>query len=97
MPNSTWLIVLTWSASSLLISGFIAATTAKFLLKFVSPKSLMQIAHVVNIISVATISFGAGLTGSYEAFIIGRFLSGYVCGICYGEIQTNSTKFILHL
>ena len=86
MPNSTWLTLLTWSASSLIICAFIAATTAVFLLKFISPKTLMQTAHVVNIFSVATISLGAGLTGSYEAFIIGRFLSGYACGICCGEI-----------
>ena len=84
MAQSLWVTLLTLSASSVVISALFATLTTKHL-KYISSNRIQQIAHVVNIAAVATMSFGTGLTGSYEAFIIGRFLAGYPCGVGYGK------------
>ena len=85
MAQSLWVTLLTLSASSVVISALFATLTTKHLLKYISSNRIQQIAHVVNIVAVTTMSFGTGLTGSYEAFIIGRFLAGYPCGVGYGK------------
>jgi len=87
LSSSLWTTLLTFSASIIIVGGFTGGVTTKFLVNWFTARRTMQIAHVINIISILIITLGTGLSGSYEAFIIGRFLSGYPCGICYGKYR----------
>ena len=87
MDEPRWRILLSLSTSSLVVSALIATTSAKHLLGVTSPKRIQQLAHIVNIASVLIIALGTGIAGSYEAFIVGRFASGYPLGVNYGEFR----------
>uniref|UniRef100_H2ZPS1 Major facilitator superfamily (MFS) profile domain-containing protein n=1 Tax=Ciona savignyi TaxID=51511 RepID=H2ZPS1_CIOSA len=43
----------------------------------------MQLGHVTSLFSIIVVSLIGGLTGSYEAIIIGRFFTGLNVGISY--------------
>jgi len=85
MTEPEWRFLLSLSTSACVVCALIATITAKYLLMLVSPKCLQQLAHVANIAAIVIMAFGTKFAGSYEAFIVGRFLSGYTFGIFYGE------------
>ena len=85
MEEPTWSFLLSLSTSACVLCALIATVTAKYFLTIIAPKRLQQIAHVVNIASIVIMALGTGISGSYEAFITGRFLSGYAYGISYGK------------
>ena len=89
MPESTWVTLLTLSSSTIIIGGFIGGTTAKYVLRLMSPRRFFQVTHACNNLAIAIIVFGVRLTGSYELFIVGRFFTGLPCGICYGILNVD--------
>ena len=85
LSDTLWTTLLTFSSSSTIVGAFLGGVTTKLLLNYMISNRVLQLAHLINIFSIAIMSLGAGLTGSYEAFIIGRLVVGYPLGVCYGE------------
>lgn len=73
------LLALTMTAPlvTALISGLL---TQIFITKFGRQRCLI-ITQVLNIVGSLTIALGGGLSGSYEAIIIGRFVVGFGLGL----------------
>nr|XP_026691308.1 solute carrier family 2, facilitated glucose transporter member 7-like [Ciona intestinalis] len=80
MSKSTWAVYLSLTSSFFIIGGLVGGLGMQFILKITSRKRLMQLAHVINILSVILIAGVGKITESYEVFIVGRFVGG----ICFG-------------
>jgi len=87
MPISeeTWTLLLTLTSSFVIVGGFIGSTTTKYWLTFLSKKRLLQVCHVLIIISILLLALVGCLTWSYEVMIIGRLVFGISLGIFFGK------------
>nr|XP_039255854.1 solute carrier family 2, facilitated glucose transporter member 5-like [Styela clava] len=81
IPEDTWTLLLTLTMSMLVVGAFCGSLTFKFVLSHLTRKQIMVISHICNITGYATVAIGAGIWGSYEAFIVGRFISGISTGL----------------
>jgi len=94
MPEGIWTLLLTLTTSTIIAGGLLSGTTSKYWLKFLSKKQLLQLSQIVNIFSAVVLSLVGCLTWSYEAMIVGRFLTGISAGISYSE-YTNKKCLVL--
>ncbi|XP_078483270.1 solute carrier family 2, facilitated glucose transporter member 1-like isoform X3 [Ciona intestinalis] len=83
MPSSVSTSTMAIVNSIIFVGAIFGGLATKFLLGWFSPKRVMQMAHVVSLISILIMALITGLTGSYEVLIIGRFLSGIGAGVSY--------------
>uniref|UniRef100_F6UQG4 Major facilitator superfamily (MFS) profile domain-containing protein n=1 Tax=Ciona intestinalis TaxID=7719 RepID=F6UQG4_CIOIN len=83
MPPSVSISIMAIVNSFIFVGAFIGGLATKFLLGWFSPKRVMQMGHVVSLLSILVMALITGLTGSYEVLIIGRFLAGLSVGISY--------------
>ncbi|XP_078483271.1 solute carrier family 2, facilitated glucose transporter member 5-like isoform X4 [Ciona intestinalis] len=83
MPSSVSISIMAIVNSFIFVGAFVGGLATKFLLGWFSPKRVMQMGHVVSLLSILVMALITGLTGSYEVLIIGRFLAGLSVGISY--------------
>uniref|UniRef100_F6UQF7 Major facilitator superfamily (MFS) profile domain-containing protein n=2 Tax=Ciona intestinalis TaxID=7719 RepID=F6UQF7_CIOIN len=83
MPSSVSTTIMAVVNSFVFVGAIVGGFSTKFLLGWFSPKRVMQLGHVVCLLSILVMALITGLTGSYEVLIIGRFLAGSVAGISY--------------
>uniref|UniRef100_F6UQH1 Major facilitator superfamily (MFS) profile domain-containing protein n=2 Tax=Ciona intestinalis TaxID=7719 RepID=F6UQH1_CIOIN len=83
MPSSVSTSIMAIVNSFLFVGAMFGGLATKFLLGWFSPKRVMQMGHVVSLLSILVMALITGLTGSYEVLIIGRFLTGIGAGVSY--------------
>nr|XP_039257654.1 solute carrier family 2, facilitated glucose transporter member 5-like isoform X2 [Styela clava] len=81
LPENTWTLLLSMTMSMVLIGAFVGSLSFKLLLNCLTRKQVMITLHVLNASGYVIIAIGGGIWGAYEAFVLGKFVTGLGLGL----------------